>query len=115
MIQNLFLNINFIALTNIKTFKDIQIHKLTRTQKHTGMSGMADLYGMSPSTYSQMGALRGTPGHPQSMLLPTHSPYGMMMGAAMPHPSIYPIPGSQSSPHHTGIDVMNHIQDIHAG
>ena len=80
-----------------------------------GMQGMADMYGMSPSSYSQMGALRAA-GHSQAMLLPAHPHYGMMMahGGHMGHPGMYGLPTAQSPPLHPGMDAMGHIQDIHA-
>ena len=86
-----------------------------------GMQGMvgADMYGMSPSSYAQMGALRSS-GHSQAMLIPGHPHYGMMMahaGAHMGHPGMYGLPTAQSPPLHPGMDGggMAHIQDIHAG
>lgn len=85
----------------------------------SGMQGMVgpDMYGMSPSSYSQMGALRSA-GHSQAMLLPAHPHYGMMMaahGGHMAHPGMYGLPTAQSPPLHPGMDGLGHIQDIHAG
>ncbi|ESN89873.1 hypothetical protein HELRODRAFT_155469 [Helobdella robusta] len=83
-------------------------------QMMRAMPGMADIYGMSPSSYPQMGALRAA--HPQAMLLPSHPHYGMMMGGHMAHmPSMYGLASPQTPPIHPNIDQMGHIQDIHAG
>jgi len=90
----------------------------------SGMQGMigADMYGMSPSSYAPMGALRSS-GHSQPMLIPGHPHYGMMMAHAGAHlghhPGMYGLPTAQSPPLHPGMHDggggMNHIQDIHAG